>query len=256
VKVRESGRGPVRLVLLHGFTGTGASFEGLALDDRFTVVAPDLPGHGQSDPATSWDDCLRALEPLVTPQTVLAGYSMGARLALALALRKEPARLLLESGSPGIASEPDRQKRRADDEAQAALLEERGLLEFLERWDSLPLLSGLLDLPLPAREALRARRLTQTAAGLASALRALGAGAQPSLWTQLQRLSVPTQLVAGERDPKYAALARQMAALLPRASVHLIAGSGHTPHLERPLEFAALVNAAGQAAAQVDGGTP
>ncbi len=248
MNLRRYGSGPVRLVLLHGFTGTGESFAQLPLDDRFTVLAPDLPGHGLSEPATTWDDCLHALEPLVTPETVLAGYSMGARLALALALRKSPARLLLESGSPGLSGEDERRQRRQDDEVQARLLEEHGLLEFLGRWEASPILSGLRELPKAAQAALRARRLAQNAPGLASALRALGAGAQPSLWNQLQRLETPTLLVAGARDLKYAEIGRRMDALLPNATLHLVQRSGHTPHLERPADYAALLNG--------NGGTP
>src|SRR5579872_4072074 len=49
---REAGRkGSPKLLLLHGFPSAGHMFRDLIprLADRFHVVAPDLPGFGQSD---------------------------------------------------------------------------------------------------------------------------------------------------------------------------------------------------------------
>jgi pimeloyl-ACP methyl ester carboxylesterase len=52
VSYREAGRpGATTLLLLHGFPSAGHMFRDLipALADRFHIVAPDLPGFGQSD---------------------------------------------------------------------------------------------------------------------------------------------------------------------------------------------------------------
>lgn len=241
MNVHQRGSGLVRLLLLHGFTGTGDSFAHLPLDARFTVLMPDLPGHGASPLATSWDACLDALGELVDAGTIVAGYSMGARLALGLALRRPLAGLLLESGSPGLADPVERAQRSLHDEALAQGLERDGLPAFLERWDAQPLLAGLRTLPPGLRKGLLARRRRQTSAGLASALRALGTGTQPPLWDLLPRLATPTLLIAGERDAKFFALARRMRERLPNASLRVLPQSGHAPHLETPAEYAALL---------------
>ena len=231
------------LVLLHGFTGAGSAFDHLreTLGARFRVNAPDLPGHGGSPEATGWDDALEALRAALPPDPFfLAGYSMGARLALAFALR-HPARvrsLVLESGSPGIEDPAERGRRRSEDDQLAAFALREGVAAFVARWEEHPTLSGLRDLPAPLATALRARRLRGSAAGLASALRHLGAGAQPPLWNELAGLRLPTLLLAGEGDAKFSEIARRMAARIPAARLRLLPGCGHSPHLEAPARYA------------------
>ena len=53
----------------------------------------------------------------------------------------------------------------------------------------------------------------------------------------LRDLRVPVRLIAGAQDEKFAAIARRMAGLLPRAELTLIPDCGHAPHLERPQAF-------------------
>ena len=234
------------LVLLHGFSGAGSAFDHLreALGARFRVTAPDLPGHGESPEATGWDDAVQELRNALPRESFfLAGYSMGARLALAFALR-HPASvraLVLESGSPGIQDSAERDRRRAEDTGLASLALREGVAAFVARWEEHPTLWGLRDLPAPLASALRERRLRSSAAGLASALRHLGAGAQPPLWDELPRLRVPTLLLAGEGDAKFSEIARQMAERIPDARLRLLPRCGHSPHLETPARFAEAI---------------
>lgn len=231
------------LVLLHGFTGAGSAFDHLRdiLGARFRVTAPDLPGHGNSTDATGWEDALEALrDALPSEPFFLAGYSMGARLALAFALRHSARvrSLLVESGSPGIEDPAERFRRRAEDDRLAAFALREGVAAFVARWEEHPTLVGLRDLPAPVATALRERRLRSSAAGLASALRHLGAGAQPPLWDELPRLRVPTLLLAGEDDAKFGDIARRMAGRILGARLQLLPGCGHFPHLETPARYA------------------
>ncbi len=222
----------MRTVLLHGFTGGARSFAHLGLD----AVTPELPGHGSAAPATSWEEALDRLEPLLDPgPVVLGGYSMGARLALALALRRpeQIAKLVLASGTAGIEDPWERTARRQSDEELARFIEERGVPEFVRRWEQNPILS-LQPFQL---ESLRSERLQHEASGLASALRQLGTGAQPSYWDALRPLAAtPVTLLAGERDPKFTALARRLQALLPRSALRILP-CGHVIHVEEPQAF-------------------
>jgi len=234
------------LALLHGFTGSGRSFDHLRdrLETKFRIVAPDLPGHGTSPTATGWDDAIDSLAAALGPDPLfLAGYSMGARLALAYALRfpDRVRALLLESGSPGIADADERAGRRFEDEALAAMAEREGIDAFVDRWEKHPTLATLRDLPEPIASKLRERRRQNRVEGLASALRHLGSGAQPSLWNHLLRVRPSTLIVAGERDAKFAAIARSMARAMPASRLRLVAKAGHAPHLEAPDEWLAAL---------------
>ena len=104
---------------------------------------------------------------------------------------------------------------------------------FIDRWERHPTLASLR----PFAAQLRFERLAHRPAGLASALRHLGAGAQPSYWADLPRLRVPVRLITGANDEKFSALARRMRDLLSHASLIPIPDCGHAPHLERPQAF-------------------
>ena len=234
------------MLLLHGFTGSGASWppaivEGLSTRSRVPST-PDLPGHGrwagETDP---WRFTLAAaLEAIGDAQGgeagPVAGYSMGGRLALAYAVAhpQRVTHLVLESASPGLASEEERAARRASDEVLALELEREGIEPFVRRWEALPLFESQDTIPDAVRSAQRARRLANDAHSLAAALRGLGTGALPSYWEALPDVRVPTLLVAGSRDAKFVGIARAMAAALARGDLEVIPDAGHAVHLERP----------------------
>ncbi|MDE0217008.1 MAG: alpha/beta fold hydrolase, partial [bacterium] len=69
----------------------------------------------------------------------------------------------------------------------------------------------------------------------------MGAGAAAPVGHRLSELSMPCALIAGAEDAKFAAIAPQMAAAIPQASVRLIPDAGHASHLEAPDATAAAV---------------
>jgi len=235
------GAGP-RVVLVHGFTQTGASWRPVAdrLVGSYEVVRVDAPGHGRSaDVTAGLVEGARLLGEVGGPSAYV-GYSMGGRLALQLAVT-EPERverLVLLGATAGIDDPGERVARRSADEALAAGLERDGLDAFLSRWLALPLFAGL------RREAagLEDRR-ANTVAGLASSLRVAGTGTMdPPLWDRLGRLAMPVLVLAGEHDARFAALGRRLAeAVGANAAFAVVPGAGHAAHLERPDAFLALV---------------
>jgi 2-succinyl-6-hydroxy-2,4-cyclohexadiene-1-carboxylate synthase len=253
--VREWGAGPP-LVLLHGFTGSGALWDAHArqLAARFRVIAPDLLGHGESDaPSDSARyampcavaDLVALLDALAVARAHLLGYSLGGRLALAGAIAHpgRVASLILESASPGLADGAERVARRAADAQLAQRLERDGLASFVDHWLAQPLFASQAALPDATRAATRAARLRQRPAGLAASLRGLGTGSQDPYWTCLRQLAGPVLLLAGEHDAKFQAIARAMRDCIPQAVSAIVPGAGHTTHLENPAAFQDLVRA-------------
>jgi 2-succinyl-6-hydroxy-2,4-cyclohexadiene-1-carboxylate synthase len=163
----------------------------------------------------------------------VVGYSMGGRIALhaALAAGDRVERLVLIGASPGIADQGERSARQRTDEELADEIERSSIDEFARRWAQTPVLAGL---PAAALDAAHADRLRSTPAGLARALRGLGAGALPSLWDRLGELPMPVTLVVGERDSKFRAVAVEMARRMPAADVVVVPVAGHAVHLEAP----------------------
>jgi 2-succinyl-6-hydroxy-2,4-cyclohexadiene-1-carboxylate synthase len=226
-----------RLVLVHGFTQTGRSWSkivaGLAHD--YEVVLVDLPGHGDSSELGG--DLVDTAELLgaVGGRATYVGYSMGGRVCLHLALAHPELveRLVVLGATGGLDSEAERAERRHADEQLAQDIEALGVERFLERWLANPLFARLPDDP----EAL-AERHRNTAAGLASSLRATGTGTQQPLWSRLDSLQMPVLAMAGEYDAKFRALAdRLVDSIGPNASVSVVADAGHAAHLEQPDAF-------------------
>jgi 2-succinyl-6-hydroxy-2,4-cyclohexadiene-1-carboxylate synthase len=227
---------PADLLLLHGFTQTGASWDGVvrALPGRYRAFAPDL-GTGP------WEAELDRLETLAPASCALAGYSMGGRLALALALRR-PERvraLVLVSASPGLADAGARAARLAADAALAERIEAVGVEAFAREWAAQPLFA---DQPAPVAALAHEDRLRRSAAEHAAQLRGLGTGVMPPLWDRLGELGLPVALVVGERDAKFRGIAERMARRLPQGEIVVVEGAGHAVALEAPEALAEAID--------------
>jgi len=252
--LRRWGSGPP-LVLLHGFTGSSRSWPAAAVSKlarEYTVLAVDLPGHGDSTlpagpAAFSFPDLLVDLHAGLSGAGLerfhLLGYSMGGRVALGFALQFAGIveSLTLESASPGLADTAAREERAASDDGLAGRIESRGIEWFVDHWTRIPLFRSQETLADPVRGDLRLRRLQNRTAGLAFSLRSLGSGVQPSYWNALKDLKSPTLLMAGALDEKFLALGGLMEAQLPRSTLKVITGVGHAVHLEAPERWSRAV---------------
>ncbi|MCP5116001.1 MAG: hypothetical protein GY953_34670, partial [bacterium] len=90
------------------------------------------------------------------------------------------------------------------------------------------------------RTADRTIRLENTAAGLAAALRVMGQASVPDSSGQLDSLQVPAAFIAGRNDPKYTALASEMAAACNVRPI-LVSNVGHNVVLEAPRRVATVI---------------
>lgn len=253
--VVERGAGSPLLVL-HGFTGSSAGMAGVAtaLADQHRVVRVDLLGHGRSDAprehaayemARCTAQLVGVLDALAIPRAHLLGYSMGGRIALALAAfhPERVASALLVGARAGFEDPAERAARALDDECLADRIERDGVPAFVEHWMALPLFATQRRLGAEVLAAARAERLANRADGLSASLRAIGAGAQPPLHALLPRVQLPVLLVVGADDARFATVARDLAQRLPRARLAVVPDAGHAAHLENPRAFAQIARA-------------
>ena len=240
---------PCQLVALHGFAGSGADFDPLRGEGiDLAWHTPDLPGHGTNLPADPdayrIPDIARVVGGLlgsVPRPRILLGYSMGGRIALRAALDRPDLldALVLVGASPGLADEPDRRARIAQDDALAAHVESVGVQAFAAEWARVPLIATQRRIAEPWRSAMTARRARNDCAGLARSLRLTGTGRMEPLHHRLAALTCPTLLVVGEQDPKFRSIAQVMR--LPQSQLCVLPGAGHAAHLERPAAFLAAL---------------
>jgi 2-succinyl-6-hydroxy-2,4-cyclohexadiene-1-carboxylate synthase len=251
-EVRTRGAGPA-VLLLHGFTGRGTSWgtHARALAKAFRVIVVDLPGHGRSgyaDPLRmtverTADDLAAILARLDAAPAHVMGYSLGARIALRLVVSHPAAvaRVVLESPSAGVADPDERAVRRATDDALAAGIERDGIGAFVTAWERSPVFATQAALAPAVLTRQRAIRLSNDPRGLAASLRGAGQGAMEPLHDRLPGIEAPTLVIGGALDSVGRPRAELVADRIPGARLELLAGVGHTPHLERPPAFRRLV---------------
>src|ERR687890_969713 len=140
----RAGEAPDPIVCLHGITAQHRAFNAAAryLESSRGLVGVDLRGRGDSD-KPEWGygleahaaDVVRVLDHLGLRSAVLAGHSMGAFVALKMALMfpdRVRALVLLDGGWPRVESPP--QEMTEEEKQEAAALEE-GLARAFERLD-------------------------------------------------------------------------------------------------------------------------
>jgi 2-succinyl-6-hydroxy-2,4-cyclohexadiene-1-carboxylate synthase len=198
---------------------------------EFTPLCLDAPGHGSNtNGARSLPQCADDIAEAMQPGTLI-GYSMGARMALHVALRhpKMVSQLVLISGTPGLKTESERMARRQSDNELADHIEKVGTPAFIDEWLALPIFSGLIK-----ETNQRSDRLHNSPKGLADSLRNAGTGTQDSQWEHLHRLTMPVHLIVGQSDAKFTSIADEMKQLLQSCEMTVVPNVGHTVHLEDP----------------------
>ena len=217
--------------LIPGFSQTARAWDEViaSLPESVSGGAFDIPDR------TSFLETADALS--AADRGIWAGYSMGGRLALQIALTSPGivSALVLISVNPGIEDPAARRDRRRTDGNLAAYVETAGIEPFLDRWLAQPMFAHL--------EKARLNRLDSSDA-IAHQLRTLGQGACEPVWDRLGELAMPVAVIAGDRDEKYSGIARRTAAAIgPNAGLHIIPGAGHALLQEAPAAVAAILSA-------------
>ncbi len=223
------------VVLLHGFAGTHRAWDGVCEHlppERYRPFALDLPGHGELLDAPrplTFEGCVESVLGRAPERFVLAGYSMGGRIALhiALAAPERVERLVLISTTAGIA-DPEERARRSEADHRLADEVQAGTIEgFVDRWRSQAMFAE--DPPEVGVRA-RADQSRNRPDSVAAALRGIGTGEMQSLWERLGELSMPAVILVGTRDLKFRELGERMAAKLANVRFVLTPGGHGLPY--------------------------
>ena len=253
--VEVCGEGAPPLVLLHGFTGDASTWKPFydTWGKHATLIAPDIIGHGKTE---SHEDLSRyqiesvahdlegILDELGVNEVDLLGYSMGGRLAITFALLfpNRVRKLILESASPGLATDEERELRRMKDAELAQFIKEHGIKSFVEYWEEIPLFSSMKRLPTSTNDSIRSQRLSNNTIGLSNSLLGMGTGSQPSWWGQLDQLACEVLLLTGGQDKKFCGIAEGMMKALKKGDWIVVENSGHTIHVEEREKFGTIVS--------------
>ncbi|MEX0844293.1 MAG: 2-succinyl-6-hydroxy-2,4-cyclohexadiene-1-carboxylate synthase [Balneolaceae bacterium] len=243
------------LVLLHGFMGSGNSFDHMIPEMKYfcNPITIDLLGHGETEGAElhyrfSAKEQVADLTKLISEQLkiplYLYGYSMGGRLTLQLALHRPDLYkgLILESSTFGIEGETEQQARQELDAKRSDDL--LGNFEgFLENWKKMPLFNTSSASKKLLNRVDEIQR-NQNPFWLANSLQGFGTGTMPCVRNRLKELKIPVQLIAGEKDSKFVHINRQMEKELPVAKLKVVQNAGHRVHLDEPEEIISAIERA------------
>jgi len=249
----------VPVVLIHGHPFDRRMWlpqlEGLS--DELRLVAPDLPGYGESPPRGAKttmrelaDAVLDLTAALDLDRMVVVGLSMGGLVAMeiGLAAPERVAGVVLTATTAQPVTSTEANERRAT----ADRLEAEGLLgHALEMAARLfgprarrdpDLVAHVIDMMLHAQPR-----------GAAAALR--GRAERPNYSALLAGLRPPALVIAGDADPLAPEpIVTQLVRSLPAPEVVRLPGVGHLPNLEAPADFnAALRRFARDVAARATG---
>jgi pimeloyl-ACP methyl ester carboxylesterase len=245
------GRG-TPMLLLHGLGGSKGTLLPIlsALADRYRLVVPDLPGHGESEKQASdhsprfYAHVMRCLlDEMAVERAVVLGNSLGGRVALEMALRS-PKRVsslvLLDPSLPGL-------RWRYVASFTKLLPTEIGAVPFpmrerltemaIRRLFASPTRLSPEAYSLAAAEFIRVYRDPRARMAFFSALRNIVIERPEPFLASLRRIKQPALVIFGQSDrivpPR---LGVRLAQQLPNARFVALPGVGHVPQFEAPAE--------------------
>jgi len=253
--VQVTGSGPV-LLLLHGTGAATHSWRDLAplLAEHFTVLAPDLPGHGFTSGRPVGGLSMRAmargvgelLDALGVRPQIVVGHSAGAAVMVRMALDGLAVPQAMIGLNAALLPFPGLGAKLFP--ALAKVLFGNPLApHFFARLGRVPGETGRFLLRstgsrIDATGVGFYERLFATSGHCSGAITMMADWDLDSLSRDLPRLESPLLLVHGEADAAIpVSNARQAAAKVGNGRLTSLAGLGHLAHEERPADVAAII---------------
>lgn len=260
VAYRTSGEGPV-VLLIHGMAGSATTWKQVmpALSRDFTVLAPDLPGHGSSDKptgdysigafATTLRDLLVALGH---DHCTVVGQSLGGGIAMQFAYQyPERCERLVIVGSGGLGREVNPILRFLTLPGAESVLKLASASQIRGAIESIGTLASRIGLqPAPYVAELWRSYVSladdPTRKAFLRTLRAVidRSGQAVSAANRLHLVAdIPTLIVWGDADPIIPLdHAHAAHAAMPGSRLEIFEGVGHYPHCEAPELFVEVLS--------------
>ncbi len=226
--------GAPEILALHGNLGSPGDWEALGLPGMRTVDLWDFVGldfHGFAQALAG-----PLSEGMERP--ILAGYSLGGRLALhALALHPERwGGAVVVSAHPGLCCVEDRLARSTSDAVWAERARTWAWEAFLACWNGQALFDGVSEALLARQRALEARR-----EAVATAFERWSLGRQADLRPALRAFAGPVRWITGERDARFTRIGLEMAEVFSDFHLAVVPGCGHRVLEEGTAEVARAI---------------
>lgn len=252
--VQQMGTGPV-IVLVHGTGAATHSWRRLAplLAESFTVVAPDLPGHGFTDaPDPSRmtmeamaHDLTALLHGLGHRPVMVAGHSAGAAVLARMCLDGAitPAALVSLNGALlPIGGRASRWMLPLARMLATSAFVPRLVARFARTQGMVERMLADTGSTLEPHGVELYRRLVSSPGHIESAIRMMAGWQLDRLAGELPRLAPHLLLVAGSNDKTIACNdADRVRQMVPGSRLALMPGLGHLAHEERPEEVAGMM---------------
>jgi 2-succinyl-6-hydroxy-2,4-cyclohexadiene-1-carboxylate synthase len=234
------------LLLLHGWMGCCEDYTEIieVLKSRYYCIAIDLPGHGKTaviggdigyDFINTAKGIIQLLDSLSINRCSIAGYSFGGRLALYLAL-EFPARFdrsILESTSPGLKTEIDRQTRVVQDWQIIDRLETDNFANFVSDWYRQSIFIGIEKYP-GFENLIKTRVASNQVSNLIKSIEYAGLGMQPYLGDRLKSHTQPISLIVGALDRKFVAIGETINQSCQFSKLITVPNCSHNVHFQQP----------------------
>jgi 2-succinyl-6-hydroxy-2,4-cyclohexadiene-1-carboxylate synthase len=234
-------------VFIHGFLGSNEMWKVLDLSSENSIFI-ELPGHNTilhsqniiEKELTFIEGVKVVAEKIPDIPVRLIGYSMGARVALAIALLPHTSieEIILISVHPGLSDVNEIEKRKEEEsELKRLLLEKKDMTEFVSMWENKNIFKTQKRLPEEVFKTQRAMRLFHEPLQIAKAIDTFGLGVMPDFSKKLSLIKIPVKLCVGEVDEKFLKIAVNMNSVLNNSKIKIISKSGHNPIIENPVGF-------------------
>ena len=251
---RMAGEGPA-ILMIHGIAGSSGAWREVmpALAEQYTVIAPDLLGHGQSAKPTgdyslgAYANVLRDLLGVVgIPRATVVGQSFGGGVAMQFCYQNpEWCERLVLVDSGGLGREVSWLLRFMTLPGAEYLMPIIFPPFVRARGDELSRLLYSRGIRMPRiGEMWRSYASLTDGANRQSFIRTIRSVIDPGGQTvsAMDRLyltqQVPTLIVWGEHDSIIpVSHAHDAHAAMPNSRLEIVAGAGHFPHVEAPADF-------------------